>query len=381
MAKAVADPIDHPGCMGLSAENFLNPTELRDPGALVSTAWLHEHLDDPDLRVFDCTTRLVADETGRRPYVARPCLNEYEAGHIPGAGYLDLQKDFSREDSPFGMTLAEPADVAAAFARSGIANRSKVVLYGRRGVSWPARFWWMLRWLGFDDAAILDGGQERWESERRALSRSPCAYPEATLQTRLRGELFVGREQVLGALHRPDVCIINALGADVHSGAVTAFQRPGRIPGSINVPQKSLLDPESGRFKEPQAIRRLFVEAGADGQKAFLVYCGSGIFAAVDAFWLHQLGYDKVAVYDNSMSEWGADATLPIECDRQPTAQSRRAVRSIPNGSQSRRRDGTLGGCVTWPRCKLATFFTWTWSSYSTHLGIRVPVFHQKPDR
>ncbi|VFB22318.1 sulfurtransferase [Pseudomonas fragi] len=293
----------------------MNSIMLRDPNALVSTRWLEEHLGDPGLRIFDCTTRLVADEGGKRPYIATPCLHEYEVGHIPGAGYFDLQKDFSRQDSPYGMTLADPAHIVAAFEKSGIDNSSRVVLYCRRGVSWSARFWWMLKWLGFDNASILDGGHEKWEAEKRALSASPCKYPAGTLQIQPRPELFVGKAEVLSAINDPSMCTISALGADVHNGKVTAFRRPGRIPRSVNVPQKELLDPETGLFKTPEEISRYFIEAQTSKSKGFITYCGSGIFAAVDAFWLYQLGYDNVAVYDNSMSEWGADATLPMECD------------------------------------------------------------------
>lgn len=298
----------------------MTPRQLRQPSALVSTDWLQDHLEDDDLRIFDCTTRLVADPESRRPYVAKPCVHEYEAGHIPGAGYLDLQKDFSVEDSPYGMTLADPARVAAAFAHNGIGNRSKVVLYCRRGASWATRFWWMLRWLGFDNASILDGGHEKWESEGRSMSLSPCTYPGGELHVKNRPELFVGKQQVLQAIDQPDVCLISALGADLHSGKVTAFTRPGRIPGSINVPQKSLLDAATGQFRPPEEIRSCFLEAGVNEQRAFITYCGSGIFATVNAFWLHQLGYDNVAVYDNSMSEWGPDDALPMESDNPATA-------------------------------------------------------------
>ena len=110
------------------------------------------------------------------------------------------------------------------------------------------------------------------------------------------------------------------MGADLHSGKVNAFSRPGRIPGSVNVPQKSLLDPATGQFKTPSEISKYFLRAGVQKQTSFVAYCGSGIFATVDAFWLYQLGYENVAVYDSSMSEWGADKSLPMECDGGPSA-------------------------------------------------------------
>lgn len=293
----------------------MNSIKLRDPNALVSTGWLEDHLEDPNLRIFDCTTRLVADPGGKRPYVAEPCLQEYEVGHIPGAGYFDLQKNFSDRDSPYGMSLIDPVLIGEAFAKRGIDDNSRVILYCRRGVSWSARFWWMLKWLGFDNASILDGGHEKWESEGRVLSSAPCSYPAGTLQIKPRLKLFVKKAEVLSAIDEPSICLVSALGADIHRGKVTAFGRPGRIPGSINVPQKELLDPATGMFKTPKEIYRHFAKAHETSHKGFITYCGSGIFASVDAFWLYQLGYDNVAVYDNSMSEWGPDSSLPMECD------------------------------------------------------------------
>lgn len=296
-------------------KDVMSSVKIRDPHALVSTSWLEAHLEDPNLRIFDCTTRLVADPGGKRPYVAQPCLQEYEAGHIPGAGYFDLQMDFSDRDSPYGMSLTEPALIGEAFAKRGIDNSSRVVLYCRRGVSWSARFWWMLKWLGFDNASILDGGHEKWELEGRTLSSAPCSYPVGALQIKPRLGLFVKKEHVLRAIDDPSICIVSALSADLHSGKAVAFGRPGRIPSSVNVPQKELLDSETGMFKTPEEISTHFAEVQKGGHKAFITYCGSGIFASVDAFWLYQLGYDNVAVYDNSMSEWGPDSSLPIECD------------------------------------------------------------------
>lgn len=293
----------------------MNSIKLKNPDALVSTNWLAHHLGDPNLRLFDCTTRLVADDSGQRPYTARPCLDEYEIGHIPGAGYFDLQKEFSLQDSPYGMTLADPESVGAAFARKGIDNNSRVVLYCRRGVSWSARFWWMLRWLGFDNVSILDGGHEKWAAENRAISSAPCEYAPSTLKIQPRLELFVGKAEVLSAISNPSVCIVSALGADVYSGKITAFGRPGKIPRSINVPQKDLLDPETGLFINSKEIAQRFSEINKTKYEKFITYCGSGIFASVDAFWLYQLGHENVAVYDNSMSEWGPDASLPMECD------------------------------------------------------------------
>lgn len=295
----------------------MDSKKLRDPDALVSTSWLEAHLDDPGIRIFDCSTVLAKDEEGRRPYIVESCREEHDAGHIPGAGYLDLQADFSREDSPYGMTLANPAHVAAAFARSGVDNGLRIVLYSRRSVSWSTRFWWMLKWLGFDNASIVDGGFDKWEAEGRPMSRDPCRYPPGTLSINPKPSIFVGRDEVLAALDDPTTCIVNALGSELHVGKIVRYGRAGRIPGSVNVPQKALLEP-NGVFRSPDEIVHIFAKVEINKADNFITYCGGGIFATVDAFWLHQLGYENVAVYDNSMSEWGADSSLPIECEKAP---------------------------------------------------------------
>jgi thiosulfate/3-mercaptopyruvate sulfurtransferase len=144
----------------------------------VSGDWLECHLKDPNLRIYDCSTQLVFEEDGDRPYRVVDCLEQHEEGHIPGAGYLRLQADFSEEDSPFGMTLASPERVAEAFEKNGVSDETRVILYSRGSLSWATRFWWMLRWLGFDDAAVLDGGFDKWTADRRETSIEPCGYLE-----------------------------------------------------------------------------------------------------------------------------------------------------------------------------------------------------------
>jgi thiosulfate/3-mercaptopyruvate sulfurtransferase len=132
---------------------------------------------------------------------------------------------------------------------------------------------------------------------------------------RPRQGLFVGKEEMKAAIGDGKVCSINALAPDLHSGANPRYGRPGRIPISVNVPAASLLDKETLAFQSPAKVAHTFASVGADKSKRVLVYCGGGIAATLDAFLLHQLGYTDVAVYDNSMSEWATDSSLPIEKD------------------------------------------------------------------
>jgi len=285
------------------------------PEALVSGDWLEKHLEDPDLRIFDCTTHLVFEEGTGRPYRVVSGRADHEAGHVPGSGYLDLQEEFSVKDSPYSFTLPSPEFVAGAFARHGVGEGTRVVLYSRTSMPWATRFWWMLRWLGFDDAAVLDGGFDKWVADGRPISTEPCRYRAGKLPVNPRPGLFVGKDEVLAAIGRPDTCTISALGPDLHSGENPRYGRPGRIPGSANVPAATLVDAKTKEVLAPETIAGSFSAVGAEPGRRIISYCGGGIFATFGAFLLHQLGHKDVAVYDNSMSEWAADDTLPIETD------------------------------------------------------------------
>ena len=289
--------------------------QFRHPDALVSGSWLESRLDDPALRIFDCTTYLHYEEGTGRPYRVESGRADYDAGHIPGSGFLDLQGEFSVGDSPYRFTLPSPDAVAAAFARHGVGDDTRVVLYSRKSPIWATRFWWMLRWIGFDAAALLDGGYDKWVADERAISTEPCRYPAGDLSVTPRPGLFVGKEDMLGAIGTADTCSINALTPDLHAGETPRYGRPGRIPGSVNVPALSLVDPDTKEIRPPDTVAAAFAAVGAEPGKRILAYCGGGIAATLDAFLLHQLGYQDIAVYDNSMSEWATDESLPIETD------------------------------------------------------------------
>ncbi len=293
----------------------MSKAQFHYPEALVTSDWLEAHLLEPNVRVFDCTFYLIYEEGTGRPYQVVSGRADYDAGHIPGSGFLDLQEDFSIEESPYRFTLP-PVDYAAgAFARFGVADGTRVVLYSRKSMQRATRFWWMLRWLGFDNAAVLDGGFDKWSAEARPISTDPCRYPPGILSINLRPELFVGKDAVQAAIGESDTCTINALEPDLHSGESSRYGRPGHIPGSVNVPAAALLDPETLEILSPEAAAQAFAAVGAEPEKRIITYCGGGIAATMDAFILHQLGYRDITVYDNSMSEWATNTSLPIETD------------------------------------------------------------------
>ncbi|MGH6897441.1 MAG: sulfurtransferase [Geminicoccaceae bacterium] len=287
----------------------------RHPEALVQTDWLEAHLRDPDLRVFECTTYLLPAAPGESvPYHPEAGRADYEAGHIPGAGFLDLPGTLSRQDTPVHFMMLPPEAFAEVMGRYGVGEGTRVVLYSRERIMWATRVWWLLHAVGFDRAAVLDGGFEKWVAEGRPVSTGRCAYPPATFAPRPRPGLFVDRNAVLDALHDPSVCLVNTLSEPDFCGAEPSrYGRPGRIPGSVNLPWPSLTIPETNVLIPLDEAARRFEAIGADRAERIVCYCGGGISATIGLFLLHRLGYDDLALYDASMAEWARDETLPIE--------------------------------------------------------------------
>lgn len=279
---------------------------------LISTEELARRQGAPGLRVFDCTTYLKPGPDGR--YIAESGRANYDKGHIPGAAFLDLQADFSEEASALRFTLPPLADLARAFAATGIGHGTFVVLYSHASPVWATRIWWMLRAIGFDEAAILDGGLDKWKAEGRPLATEATTYPPATLTLRARPGLFVGKDEVKSAIGAPDTLTVNALSHDQHKGTGgVAYGRTGRIAGSSCVPAASLFGADK-TLKPIGELRAAFEGVGAAPDKRILCYCGGGIAATLDAFVLTSLlGHKNVAVYDNSMQEWSNDPSLPME--------------------------------------------------------------------
>jgi thiosulfate/3-mercaptopyruvate sulfurtransferase len=285
---------------------------------LISTAELDGIIDQPDLRVFDCTTYLEpAPPSSDVPYIAVPGKHTFEAGHVPGADFLDLQGEFSDQSTELRFMMPAVAQLAAAFGRHGLGTDSRVVLYSIGTPMWATRFWWMLRSLGFDNAAVLDGGFDKWKAEERAIETGPArGYPPSTFKAKPKPGFFVGKNDVLAAIADRNSVVVNALGPQFHRGLEPSrYGRPGRIPGSCNVSAATLLDPSTRVFVPLVDAEAKFATQGLRKDKRVIAYCGGGISATIDLFLLHQLGYDDITLYDGSMGEWAKDEALPIETD------------------------------------------------------------------
>jgi thiosulfate/3-mercaptopyruvate sulfurtransferase len=288
----------------------------RHPEAIADTEWLEAHLHDPSLRVIDCTVHLVYEGVPPGvPYIVKSGREDFEREHIPGADFIDLQAELSENDSPYSFTLPTAAHFSTAMERHGVGDDTRVILYSATHPMWATRVWWMLRAFGFDRAAVLDGGFRKWRAEGRAVSTvAPGMAPRVKFTAKRRSALFTDKHEVLEAIGAAGICTINALPSDLYVGQSDRYGRPGRIPGSVNLPTASLLDPPAGTFKSAPDLDALFSSTCPQKKTdRIIVYCGGGIAATLDAFLMHQLGYENLAIYDNSMSEWAKDESLPME--------------------------------------------------------------------
>ncbi|WFU39218.1 sulfurtransferase [Bradyrhizobium sp. CB82] len=288
---------------------------MTQPTSLISTEQLAVLLGQPSLRLYDCTTYLEpAPQDSRDPYLVVSGRKTFEAGHIPGADFLDLQGEFSDPSTHLRFMMPAAAQLESAFGRHGLDASKTIVLYSIGSMMWATRFWWMLRSLGVD-ARVLDGGLDKWKAEARTLEQGPPSrYPATRFKAAPRQGFFIDKSAVLARINDPSTAIVNALGPQFHRGLEPSrYGRPGRIPGSVNVPAATLVIAADKTLTALADAEAKFAAQGVTRDKNVICYCGGGISATIDLFLLAQLGYDKLTLYDGSMGEWAGDSELPIE--------------------------------------------------------------------
>ena len=276
---------------------------------LVTTEWLSRHLDDPDLVVLDCTVCTIPEDDGSYRNVSG--LADYNKGHIPTAGFADLKGDLVDGNSAIEFAVPTPEQFCSAMGALGVGDDSRVVLYDANYSAWAARVWWMLRWVGFDQAALLDGGLKVWTAEGRPLSTEPATRAARHLTPAPRPQLIADRDEVLASIDDGAVSIIDTMPEEYYRGEKTLYQRPGHIPGASNANALNLFD-ESGRYRPEEELANLI---DGDRNARTITYCGGGIMASSSAFVMTRLGFTNVAVYTASLQEWAADPANPMVVD------------------------------------------------------------------
>ncbi|MGK2284779.1 3-mercaptopyruvate sulfurtransferase [Pedomonas sp. V897] len=273
--------------------------------ALVSTEWLAGELGANDLRIVDASWHMPAENRNARA--------EFEAAHIPGAVFFDID-EIADTSSPLPHMLPSPEKFASRAQALGLGDGSRIVVYDNSDLRSSARAWWMLRVFGAHRVAILDGGFQKWQAEGRPVeSGKPVVRHRHFTPWEDRSAVRT-LEQMKANLTTKAEQVLDARSASRFAGAEPEPRpglRAGHIPGARNLPYRQLLA-EDGTFKRGEDLRAAFEQAGIDLSRPVVTTCGSGITAAVLAFGLHLLGHDKVALYDGSWTEWGSQPDTPV---------------------------------------------------------------------
>jgi thiosulfate/3-mercaptopyruvate sulfurtransferase len=273
------------------------------PGPIVSAAWLREHAAHPDLRIVDVRWSL-GGPAGRELYAA---------GHIPGAIFVDLDRDLSapRGSGPGRHPLPDPAHLAGILSARGIGDGHAVVAYDDAGGSVASRLWWLFEHFGHaGSAAVLDGGISAWTDAGGALSASPPEHPRATWTPGgPRRDDVVDAAEVERRRDDGATILLDVRAAERYRGEVEPVDpRAGHIPGAVSAPTSGNLDPE-GHFLPPGALRARYLALGA-GDRQVIAYCGSGVTATQAILAMRTAGIDA-QLYEGSWSDWSSDPALP----------------------------------------------------------------------
>ena len=274
---------------------------------LISTAALALHVDDPAFAIVDCRAKLDDLAWGDR---------EHAAAHIPGAGYADLTHDLSgpKNGTNGRHPLPDPNALAHVFSRLGIASGVQVVAYDQENGMFASRLWWLLRWLGHDAVAVLDGGFKKWTAEGRATESGEAHRAPRAFTGSPRGAMTVDVQTVAAQLGAAGTRLVDARAPERYRGETEPIDKmPGHIPGAKNHFFQWNLD-EQGLFRTPEDLRaKLATTVGDVPAEQIVCYCGSGVTACHNLLALEHAGLSGAKLYAGSWSEWSADPKRPVE--------------------------------------------------------------------
>ncbi|EPC3763154.1 3-mercaptopyruvate sulfurtransferase [Klebsiella michiganensis] len=272
----------------------------------VAADWLAEHIDDPEIQIIDARMAPPGQEE-------RDLNAEYQAGHIPGAVFFDIEA-LSDHTSPLPHMMPRAEAFAVAMRELGVSSDKHLVVYDEGNLFSAPRAWWMLRTFGVEKVSIVAGGLEGWRRDGLPLEQGLPELPEGDFDGRVDPLAIKRLTDVLLVSHEGSAQIVDARPAGRFNGLVAEPRpglRSGHIPGALNVPWTELVI--NGELKTTDELNEIFARQGVDFERPIIASCGSGVTAAVVVLALTTLGVNGVSLYDGSWSEWGARTDLPIE--------------------------------------------------------------------
>jgi thiosulfate/3-mercaptopyruvate sulfurtransferase len=267
---------------------------MTDNTFVVSASWLVNHLDDPDVVVVDCRFSLADAELGQR---------QYQEGHIPGAYYLDLNRDLSSPVAQHGgrHPLPEPTKLAQTLSEMGINSDTLIVAYDDSRFAFAARLWWLLRYMGHEKIALLDGGFKAWKAEGYPVNNTQSTPKLGQFIPKINPDFVVDIETVKARKDQPKVALIDSREPERYLGQTEPIDPiAGHIPGAVNYPWKQVSD-EAGSVQIDQQTQRWTDLKDAE---EIIVYCGSGVTACVNLWSLEMAGIHQGKLYAGSWSDW-----------------------------------------------------------------------------
>ncbi|MEE9480458.1 MAG: 3-mercaptopyruvate sulfurtransferase [Kiloniellales bacterium] len=274
--------------------------------SLVGTGWLAEHLEAPDVRIVDASYYL--------PHEGLDPRTEFEAHHIPGAVFFDID-EIADTTSDLPHMIPPPEKFSARVRKLGLGDGVRIVIYDQRGIFSAPRVWWTFRLFGHEDVAVLDGGLPKWLAEGRPVEDGPADPSERHFTARTNSFMVRDLDQMVKNLEKGREQVLDARSRARFEGSEAEPRpglRPGHIPNSRCLPFTELLDPRTQTMLPAKELCRRFEAAGIDMHRPVVTTCGSGVTAAVLALGLSIAGHKDVAVYDGSWAEWGQPGDTPV---------------------------------------------------------------------
>lgn len=279
---------------------------------IVSTDWLAEHLDDPNLRIVDIRGHVISASEPPPHYFNHRA--DYMQAHIPGAVFVDWVHEITNPADPRHAQIAPPERYAEVMRRIGIGPDTCVVAYDDASGMFAARLWWSLNYYGHDKVAVLDGGWPKWTAEGRPTTAEVPQIAPSQFVARPNPALYRSGDQVQAALGS-DTVLLDVRTPDEFAGKAARAVRKGHIPGAVNQ-QRGNLVAGDGTVLPPEVLRERLNAVGIDTHTPeVVVYCNGGVSASYGLLALRVAGITRAAVYDGSWKDWGNDPNRPIEAE------------------------------------------------------------------